>query len=248
MDFFRRIDQIVLWLLVLAILFTGIMALTNGRIIPSGMAAAALCLGLRRLFSAVQDRLKGRTRGARRRYAQHFLDQWAMLPEEGSKREITALLSRRHWLAADERLVVLALSPASTAFDADAVYAAWQRNRNETRLCLAALCAAQPQAQQWAEKLHQPSLRLADRKTLLALIVDETPVVPASFHPKRQRISVAELLGRIVRQIKPVKAAFYAALMLGLYALNGSAAHLAAFGLFFALTVLGLRRRICESA
>ena len=244
MNLFRRVDQIVLWLLILATLFVTAMALTGQRILPSGVVAVAACLGLRRLSGALCARLKGRTRNARRQYARHLLDEWFVLPDEAAKAQINALLTRRHALETGERLALLPLPPASTAFDADAVHAVWRQYRGEGRVCLAAFCAEQPQARQWAEKLDGPALRLVDREALERLIMEEHPAVPASFQPERRHVSLAGAWAHIVRHVQPLKAGFYAAAMLGLYLVTGSMAHLAGFGLFLALTMLSLRRRM----
>lgn len=243
MSVFHRIDKILFWLLLLGGLFLSAMLLTGEDILLSAALACGVCLGLKSLFRALQARFKGRSRKARREYARAVLSQWLTLSDAEAENSLRTLL-KPTLEPENARLILLPLSPTSNAFDADAVISAWKANREAPHLALAALCPASAQAKQWADKLDRPSVSLIDGDMLEKLFVEACPAVPESFHAARQQRRLpAGWFRRFLRQIHPIRAGLYALSALLLYLLSNSAVHLAAFSLFFALTLLSIGLR-----
>ncbi|MBR4443621.1 MAG: hypothetical protein IKS52_10180, partial [Clostridia bacterium] len=62
----RRLDRIVMWLLILSSLFCAFMSALGENMALSACLAAAACLALRALLRCLSARFRGRSRRARR--------------------------------------------------------------------------------------------------------------------------------------------------------------------------------------
>ena len=245
MAVFHRIDRILFWLLLLGVLFIAAMAATGDNMPLAAALASAICLGFEKLFHALSAYMKCRSRKARRRYARSVLAQWALLPEDEAKEKIKKLFAGLPTPRIDEGpLSLLPLSPASDSFNADAVIALWKKSRNEPHITLAALCPAQADAKQWADKLENPSVSLIDGPCLEKRFIQTCPVVPASFSEAKRLSPPADWIERLLKRAHPAKAGIYALFMLLFYLLNGGLIRLAGFGVLLTLALLSLHTRL----
>ena|GEM_PF-4645678 len=240
----RRIDRIVLWMLILCALFVGFMAASGDRIPVAAGASALSCLLLRRLWEGVRRRFGGRSRRARRQYARLLLNQWLLLPPEEMRDKLRALLVRRlPGYSPDESLICLPFAPTSRALDADLMLSQWRAHRGEARIVLAALCPADPSARQWAEKLSRPTLRVVDGAALEDMLIREHRAVPAGEEGARKSALSPAAFRRLLGRVHPLKASLYALLALGLYLFSGRLIYLSAFALLFTMAALRAARR-----
>ena len=240
MPVFHRVDRIVFWLLILGGLFVALMTVTGDNMPLSAAASACACLGLRRLFNAINHHVKTRGRKARRRYARSLMKQWLFLSEAKAKEKIAALTDD---LPADGAFCLLPLSPTYKAFDADTILSIWKKSQSETHITLAAFCPATVEAKQWAKELKNPRVTLLDGPFLERRIVDSCPVVPASFREEKRPTMSSDWVGRLLRQVHPVRAGLYALSLLALYLLGGGLLRLVGFGAFCALALISAGRR-----
>ena len=78
----RYFDQIVLWMLVLAVLFCLFAVVTGDNLLLSAALAAAGCILLRSLAQRLRATFRRRSRRARKEYVRATLEQWLLLPEK----------------------------------------------------------------------------------------------------------------------------------------------------------------------
>ena len=241
----RYFDQIVLWMLVLAVLFCLFAVVTGDNLLLSAALAAAGCILLRSLAQRLRATFRRRSRRARKEYVRATLEQWLLLPEKETEEKLRALLGHSSFgLAARERLIVLPLASDSSALNGDRVLSCWRCHRGEEEITLTAFCRADATAKRWCERLERPAIRLADAGVLEEMLMNKCRAVPDSFAPQRKKHpSPANVFRDIIKRTDPVKAGFYAVGTLALYLMNGRLICLIAFGLFAALTALRLYRR-----
>ena len=242
----RQIDRIVFWLLILAGLFVGFLALTREKIWLSAALSALGCLGLRQIIPRVRAWYERRSRRARREYARAVMNKWLIESPEALHETLNELLARRlPGFSGGETLILLPLSPASSAFTADPVLAHWREHRGEESITLVGFCRADSSARSWANKLEHPAVRLVDGDALEDILMREYPIVPEEFRRKEKRRRLSDALDRLLAErVSPVKAALYALLMLAAYLFSGRWIYLAAFGLLAAMGMMSAKRRI----
>ena len=172
------------------------------------------------------------------------MNQWLVQPPETLKETLIKLLTRRFpGFSNGDELILLPLSPTSSAFTADIVLSQWREHCGRESIVLLGFCRADSSARSWAEKLDAPSVRLVDGEALEKMLMQEYPVVPEEFREKKKR-RFKDMLHRLFSErVRPVKAALYALLMLASYLFSGRWIDLAAFGVLAAMAMLGASRR-----
>ena len=239
----RRLDRIVMWLLILSSLFCAFMSALGENMALSACLAAAACLALRALLRRLSARFRGRSRRARRRYAKALLGEWLLLPEHETREKLRALFASSG-RPMQGKLIILPFAPDSTALNGDLALALWRAHKGERQITVAAFCRAEESARQWARRLGRPAMSIADGETLEAMLMKVCRVAPASFsQPDEKRVRLPDALRRLIRRVNPVKAGCYAAAALALYLISGRLIYLAAFGAFLAMASLSVYRR-----
>ncbi len=239
----RRLDRIVLWLLILSGLFCAFMSALGENMALSACLAAAACLALRALLSRLSARFRGRSRRARRRYAKALLEEWLLLPEHEAHEKLRALFASSGQPVRG-KLIVLPFAPDSTALNSDLALTLWRTHKGERQITAAAFCRAEESARYWERRLENPTIYIADSDTLEALIIKTCRAAPVSFsQADEKRVELPNALRRLIRRVNPIKAGCYAAATLALYLISGRLIYLAAFGVFLAMASLSLYKR-----